>query len=48
MKRTLVPLALLAAGFPAAAAFAHAFLDHAVPAVGRSRRAFVAAVGGHV
>jgi methionine-rich copper-binding protein CopC len=34
MKRTLVPMALLAAGLPAAAAFAHAFLDHAVPAVG--------------
>jgi methionine-rich copper-binding protein CopC len=34
MKRTTVLFALLAAGFPAAAAFAHAFLDHAVPAVG--------------
>jgi copper resistance protein C len=34
MKRLIVPIALLAAGFPAAAAFAHAFLDHAVPAVG--------------
>jgi copper resistance protein C len=34
MKRILVPLALLATGFPAVAAFTHAFLDHAVPAVG--------------
>jgi len=34
MKRILVPIAVLAAGFPAEAAFAHAFLDHAVPAVG--------------
>jgi methionine-rich copper-binding protein CopC len=34
MKRILLPIALLAAGFPAVAAFAHAFLDHAVPAVG--------------
>jgi hypothetical protein len=34
MKRTLMPIALLAAGLPVAAAFAHAFLDHAVPAVG--------------
>jgi copper resistance protein C len=34
MKRTLLPLALLAAALPGAAAFAHAFLDHAVPAVG--------------
>jgi copper resistance protein C len=34
MKRITVLFALLAAGFPAAAAFAHAFLDHAVPAVG--------------
>ena len=34
MKRILVPVALLAAGLPGAAAFAHAFLDHAVPAVG--------------
>jgi methionine-rich copper-binding protein CopC len=33
MKRILVPIAMLAAGFPATA-FAHAFLDHAVPAVG--------------
>jgi methionine-rich copper-binding protein CopC len=34
MKRILVLIAALAAGLPAAAAFAHAFLDHAVPAVG--------------
>jgi methionine-rich copper-binding protein CopC len=34
MKRTLFPIALLAAGIPAAAALAHAFLDHAMPAVG--------------
>ena len=34
MNRILMPMALLAAGFPAAAAFPHAFLDHAVPAVG--------------
>jgi len=34
MKRIVMPIALLAAGFRAAAALAHAFLDHAVPAVG--------------
>ncbi len=34
MKRLLLPAALLAAWVPAATAFAHAFLDHAVPAVG--------------
>jgi copper resistance protein C len=34
MKRLIMPIALLAAGIPADAAFAHAFLDHAVPAVG--------------
>ena len=34
MKRALIPIALLATGLPVAAAFAHAFLDHAVPAVG--------------
>jgi methionine-rich copper-binding protein CopC len=34
MKRITVLFVLLAAGFPAATAFAHAFLDHAVPAVG--------------
>jgi methionine-rich copper-binding protein CopC len=34
MKRLYIPLALLATGLPAAAAFAHAFLDHSVPAVG--------------
>jgi methionine-rich copper-binding protein CopC len=35
MKRILMPVVLLLAmGFPAVAAFAHAFLDHAVPAVG--------------
>jgi methionine-rich copper-binding protein CopC len=34
MKRIVMPIALLAAGLPAAVAFAHAFLDHAVPAVG--------------
>ena len=34
MKRLILLIALLAAGFPAVAAFAHAFLDHAVPAVG--------------
>jgi copper resistance protein C len=33
MHRNLIPMALLAAVVPAAA-FAHAFLDHAVPAVG--------------
>ena len=34
MKHILMPIALLATGFSAVAAFAHAFLDHAVPAVG--------------
>ena len=34
MKRIIAPIALLAAVFPAVPAFAHAFLDHAVPAVG--------------
>lgn len=34
MTRLLAPIALLAASLPAAAALAHAFLDHAVPAVG--------------
>jgi len=34
MKRFYMPFALVAAGLPAATAFAHAFLDHAVPAVG--------------
>jgi methionine-rich copper-binding protein CopC len=34
MKRALIAIALLATGLPVAAAFAHAFLDHAVPAVG--------------
>ena len=34
MKRLCIPFALLATGLPAGAAFAHAFLDHAVPAVG--------------
>ena len=34
MKRIVMPIALLAAWVPGFAAFAHAFLDHAVPAVG--------------
>ena len=34
MKRIHIPMALLAAAIPATQAFAHAFLDHAVPAVG--------------
>jgi methionine-rich copper-binding protein CopC len=34
MKRILMPIALLATGLPAVTALAHAFLDHAVPAVG--------------
>jgi len=34
MKRIVMPIALLAAALPTAAAFAHAFLDHAVPPVG--------------
>jgi copper resistance protein C len=34
MKRALILISLLATGLPIAAAFAHAFLDHAVPAVG--------------
>ena len=34
MKHLYIPIALLAAGLTAGAAFAHAFLDHAVPAVG--------------
>lgn len=34
MKRSLLAITLLAAGLPAATAAAHAFLDHAVPAVG--------------
>ena len=34
MKRILIPTALLTIGLPAATSFAHAFLDHAVPAVG--------------
>lgn len=34
IKHTTASLALLAASLPVAAAFAHAFLDHAVPAVG--------------
>ena len=34
MKRILIPIALLAAAFPAGRALPHAFLDHAVPAVG--------------
>jgi methionine-rich copper-binding protein CopC len=33
MKRALIPIALLAMGFPIAAV-AHAFLDHSVPTVG--------------
>ena len=39
MTRIIMPLALLAAGFPAASAFAHSFLDHAVPAVGATVQA---------
>jgi len=34
MKRIVALIALLAAAFPAGQALAHAFLDHAVPAVG--------------
>ncbi len=34
MRRRLAPLTLLAAAFLPSAAVAHAFLDHAVPAVG--------------
>ena len=34
MKRILMPIALLAACLPGGTALAHAFLDHAVPAVG--------------
>ena len=36
MNRIALPIALLAGGLPSFAAFAHAFLDHAVPAVGAS------------
>jgi copper resistance protein C len=36
MKRALIPIALLATGLPVAAAVAHAFLDHSLPAVGSS------------
>jgi methionine-rich copper-binding protein CopC len=39
MKRILALIALLAAALPAAQALAHAFLDHAVPAVGSTTSA---------